>query len=86
MTTQNVTLSPTAVTDITADLSLVNGQKYTLQATGDGPVFLAELASAPSAPGGPAHSMRPYDMWPVTQGADTLYAWGRGSITVTEAS
>ena len=86
MATQTQELSPESVTDVTTDLGLTSGKSYLLQAITGSRIYLTQLSAAPAEPGGPAHVLLSYQMVELEQDSSgNFYAWGEGSIAVTEA-
>lgn len=84
MALQSTRLRAYAATDVTAELELINGSKYMLQAQG-GVISLTEQVEEPD-PEGDAHVVLPIDtFFPFRQGDEVLYAWGDAYLVVMDA-
>lgn len=86
MATQTLALTAVAA-DLVAELALVDGAAYVVQAIGDRSVRLAEAAAAPSDPYA-GHVLIPGATWAVEASSTPLFAWtigGGSAVAVTEA-
>ena len=89
MSTQAHTLATDSATDLTDELSMIDGSTYIVQVLGPGPVFLSEVLNSADdpEPGDAAHILTLRETWTVIQESDSsFWAWGYGAVAVTEAN
>ena len=90
MATQQLSITPNTVHDVSTLASLVEDTNYWIQVTGSNSVIFSFLDNAPASPGGPGHPIaRNHFILVEARSGTNVYCWAVGgisNITITEQS